>query len=107
MAQAPAKLWTLGGLGGICVDAYDHVFILNRQDVNDGDLTGARLAPMIIEFDPAGNVVNSMGDNKVMDQRLHHRQGRGHLLLATIQKAGGMPSEGFLTTSSRSARRSR
>src|SRR2546427_730921 len=25
--------WVLGGLGGVCVDAQDHVFILNRQDV--------------------------------------------------------------------------
>ena len=63
--------WVLGGLGGLCVDAQDHVFILNRQDVVDGDLNGANLAPMIIEFDPAGNVVNSWGDPKLLDQRLH------------------------------------
>ena len=25
--------WVLGGLGGVCVDAQDHVLILNRQDV--------------------------------------------------------------------------
>jgi hypothetical protein len=30
--------WVLGGLGGVCVDAQDHVLILNRQDVVDGDL---------------------------------------------------------------------
>jgi len=30
--------WVLGGLGGVCVDAKDHVFILNRQDVAEGDL---------------------------------------------------------------------
>jgi hypothetical protein len=28
--------WVLGGLGGICVDAKDHVLILNRQDVIEG-----------------------------------------------------------------------
>ena len=61
----------LGGLGGVCVDAQDHVLILNRQDVVDGDLNGARLAPPLIEFDAAGNVVNSWGDLKVMDPRLH------------------------------------
>ena len=54
--------WVLGGLGGVCVDAKDHVFILNRQDVPDGDLNAGKLAPPIIEFDPAGNVVNSWGD---------------------------------------------
>jgi sugar lactone lactonase YvrE len=63
--------WVLGGLGGLCVDANDHVLILNRQDVIQGDLNGGKLAPMMIEFDPEGNVVNSWGDNKIMDQRLH------------------------------------
>ena len=63
--------WVLGGLGGVCVDNQDHVFILNRQDVVEGDLNGGKLAPPIIEFDPAGNVVNSWGDLKVLDPRLH------------------------------------
>src|ERR1700745_2743453 len=39
--------WILGGLGGVCVDAQDHVFLLNRQDVLDGDLNAGRLAPPI------------------------------------------------------------
>ena len=26
--------WVLGGLGGLCVDAQDHVLILNRQDID-------------------------------------------------------------------------
>ena len=63
--------WVLGGLGGTCVDAQGHVFILNRQDVLDGELNTGRLAPPIIEFDPEGNVVNSWGDLKVLDPRLH------------------------------------
>src|ERR1051325_6730230 len=63
--------WVLGGLGGTCVDAQGHVFILNRQDVLDGELNTGRLAPPIIEFDAAGNVVNSWGDLKVLDPRLH------------------------------------
>ena len=63
--------WVLGGLGGVCVDAQDHVFILNRQDVAEGDLNAGSLAPMIIEFDPAGNVVNSWGDLKLLEPRLH------------------------------------
>jgi streptogramin lyase len=63
--------WVLGGLGGLCVDAQDHVFILNRQDVVEGDLNGGKLAPMIIEFDPAGNVVNSWKDTTRLDPRLH------------------------------------
>jgi streptogramin lyase len=63
--------WVLGGLGGVCVDNQDHVFILNRQDVVEGDLNAGTLAPAIIEFDPAGNVVNSWGDSKLLDPRLH------------------------------------
>ncbi|MSO46172.1 MAG: hypothetical protein EXQ59_05330 [Acidobacteria bacterium] len=63
--------WVLGGLGGVCVDGRDHVFILNRQDVLENELNTGRLAPQIIEFDPAGNVVNSWGDPKLLDPRLH------------------------------------
>ena len=63
--------WVLGGLGGVCVDAQGHVFILNRQDVLDNELNTGRLAPPIIEFDPDGNVVHSWGDLKVLDPRLH------------------------------------
>jgi DNA-binding beta-propeller fold protein YncE len=63
--------WVLGGLGGVCTDAQDHVFILNRQDVADGDLNAARLAPQVIEFNPAGDVVNSWGDPAKLDPRLH------------------------------------
>lgn len=63
--------WVLGGLGGTCVDAQGHVFILNRQDVLEGELNTGRLAPPIIEFDPEGNVVNGWGDPKLLDPRLH------------------------------------
>jgi streptogramin lyase len=63
--------WVLGGLGGTCVDAQGHVFILNRQDVLEGELNTGRLAPPIIEFDPQGNVVNSWGDLRLLDPRLH------------------------------------
>ena len=63
--------WVLGGLGGVCVDRQDHVFLLNRQDVVEGDLNAGRLAPPIIELDAAGNLVNSWGDLKVLDPRLH------------------------------------
>jgi len=63
--------WVIGGLGGLCVDGQDHVLILNRQDVLEGDLNSGHLAPSLIEIDPAGNVVNSWGDPKLLDPRLH------------------------------------
>jgi len=63
--------WVLGGLGGVCVDAQDHVVILNRQDVLEGELNAGHLAPSVIEFDPAGNVVHAWGDPALLDPRLH------------------------------------
>jgi DNA-binding beta-propeller fold protein YncE len=63
--------WVIGGLGGVCVDAQDHVLILNRQDVLEGELYAGTSAPSIIELDPAGNVVHSWGDPKLLDPRLH------------------------------------
>src|SRR5258705_2182673 len=39
--------WVLGGLGGICVDASDHVLILNRQDLIDGGLNGRTPRPPV------------------------------------------------------------
>jgi DNA-binding beta-propeller fold protein YncE len=63
--------WVLGGLGGVCVDAQDHVLVLNRQDVLEGDLNAGKLAPSIIELDADGAVVNSWGDPALLDPRLH------------------------------------
>ena len=63
--------WVIGGLGGVCVDAQDHVLLLNRQDVLEGDLNAGHLAPLMIEIDPAGNVVNSWGDANLLETRLH------------------------------------
>ena len=63
--------WVLGGLGGVCVDAQDHVLLLNRQDVLDGDLNAGHLAPSVIEFDSAGTLINSWGDPSLLDSRLH------------------------------------
>ena len=77
--------WVLGGLGGVCVDAKDHVLILNRQDVIEGDLNAGKLAPPLIEFDPAGNVVRSWGDAKLLDPRLHscHFDKNGNVWIAS------------------------
>jgi DNA-binding beta-propeller fold protein YncE len=63
--------WITGGLGGMCIDRRDHVFILNRQNVAPEDLAAARLAPPVIEFDPDGHVVRSWGDPKRLGDRLH------------------------------------
>jgi hypothetical protein len=63
--------WLTGGLGGICIDSQDHVYILNRQNVVPDDLDGAQLAPPVIELDPEGNVVGGWGDPEQLGDRLH------------------------------------
>ena len=70
-----------GGLGGMCVDARDHVFVLNRQNVVPEDLDAASLAPPIIEFDPDGDVVGWWGDPEQLGDRLHdcHADADGNL----------------------------
>jgi hypothetical protein len=72
--------WVLGQVGGTCIDSQDHVFIVTRgfqtggltspegvggANPSTGALGGAfksKPAPPVIEFDPAGNVVNSWGN---------------------------------------------
>jgi sugar lactone lactonase YvrE len=63
--------WIFGGLGGLCIDSQDHVFLLHRQDPTEEDLNSGKLAPLIIELDPSGSVVNSWGDPNVLEARLH------------------------------------
>src|SRR5262245_40968977 len=59
--------WVTGGFGGHCIDAQDHVLLLNRQDVLDGDLNAGRLAPLMIELDPTGKLVHSWGDPNLIE----------------------------------------
>ena len=66
----PGK-WVIGQVSGVCVDAQDHVFIVNRNDMTDKEGEVAQQAPPYIEFDPDGNVVNSFGDWKVVPNVTH------------------------------------
>jgi sugar lactone lactonase YvrE len=80
--------WVVGPLGGACIDARDHVFVLHRQEglteemvtardrfdgAKDGGKTRVK-APPVMEFDPEGNLVNSWGDAKVLGNYLHDCQ---------------------------------
>jgi DNA-binding beta-propeller fold protein YncE len=80
--------WVIGGLGGVCVDAQDHVLLLNRQDVLEGDLNAGHLAPRMIEIDPAGKVVNSWGDPKLLEDRQ-----TGNILSTVGNGAGHFPGQ--------------
>jgi hypothetical protein len=63
--------WILGQVGGIAVDAQDHVWIIHRPRSLTADEKGAALnpprskccvsAPPVIEFDAEGNVVQAWG----------------------------------------------
>lgn len=64
--------WVLGATIGLSVDSRDHVFIVHRRDTfNERNEIGAATdpktgeccvpAPNILEFDPAGNLVNHWG----------------------------------------------
>ena len=64
-------IWLTGGIGGMCIDRRDHVYLLNRQNVVDADLDGAKLAPPIIELNPRGEVVRGWGDSDTLGSRLH------------------------------------
>jgi len=60
--------WILGQIGGMTVDAQDHIWVFQRprslRDVDLGKTKNAKCcqaAPSVIEFDADGNVVSSWG----------------------------------------------
>jgi hypothetical protein len=63
--------WVSGQISGVCVDNWDHVFIVNRNDITDKEGEIARQAPPFIELDTDGNVVNSFGDWKTAPNTTH------------------------------------
>ncbi len=42
------KKWVIGQVSGVCVDAQDHVFIVNRNDMTDKEGEVAQQAPNYI-----------------------------------------------------------
>src|ERR1700689_5307611 len=68
--------WVVGPLGGACIDARDHVFVLHRQEglteaivaaTDRFDRAESRMkAPPVMEFGPQGNLINSWGGAKVL-----------------------------------------
>ena len=63
--------WVTGELGGVCVDANDHIFVLSRANLYPGISEIAQAAPPVMEFDQTGNVVNSWGNRQMMAEALH------------------------------------
>ena len=66
------KPWSTGEVAGTCVDSRDHVFIVTRGNlVNSPETVDSVPAAPVIEFDPAGNVVNAWGDRNVLPNGIH------------------------------------
>jgi DNA-binding beta-propeller fold protein YncE len=64
--------WVTGAVGGVCVDRHDHVFGVNRSDLTTMEqAVGKEPAPIVIESDSDGNVVNAWGDPKRMPKSIH------------------------------------
>jgi hypothetical protein len=63
--------WVTGSVGGTCVDAHDHVFTVNRGDLSAKEKKNATVAPPIIEFDQAGQMVNAWGSYEMLPARAH------------------------------------
>ncbi len=64
--------WVTGEVGGVCVDAQDHVFVVARGNlVPPKEPKMAKAAPPVIEFDPDGKVINSWGNRDLMPKVLH------------------------------------
>jgi len=63
--------WVFGRLGGVCVDAHDHIAVVDRRDITAEEAETSRPAPPITLFDAAGNVIQSFGDPNVAPQSIH------------------------------------
>jgi hypothetical protein len=84
LAQTPPKIeadpwwpkplpegWITGQIGGVCVDAHDHIFIVNRRDITEEEAETSKQAPPIIMFDQEGHVVAIMGDPASVPRSIH------------------------------------
>src|SRR5258707_14913199 len=63
--------WITGQLGGVCVGAQDHVYVVNRRNITDEEKQTSISAPSIIEFDAEGKVVGSWGDQTSVPGSIH------------------------------------
>jgi NHL repeat-containing protein len=71
-------LWVTGNIKSVCVDAQDHVFTLNLGNLNQYEKFNAQAAPLITEFDPEGNLVNSWGDKSLLPGSADPKEAEPH-----------------------------
>src|SRR5712691_11464057 len=65
------KDWIAGQLGGVCMGAQDHVYVVNRRNITDEEKETSISAPSIIKFDPDGKVVGAWGDQTTVPGSIH------------------------------------
>jgi hypothetical protein len=58
--------WVTGNVSGVCVDAQDHIFTVNRGNLILYEQKTATPAPPITEFDEEGNLINSWGNRDLL-----------------------------------------
>lgn len=63
--------WAVGQVSGVCVDAQDNVFIVNRSNITEKEAEIAQQAPPYIEFSNGGKFLNSFGDWKTVPNTTH------------------------------------
>ena len=68
--------WAVGQVSGVCVDAQDNVFIVNRNNITDKEAEVAQQAPPYIEFATRREIPEQfwrLEDGSQHDSRLFHR----------------------------------
>ena len=63
--------WITGQVGGVCVDAHDHVVIVNRQDITEEEQETSKQAPPILMFDSTGAMVRTFGETATVPKSIH------------------------------------
>jgi DNA-binding beta-propeller fold protein YncE len=66
----PGK-WISGQLGGVCVDAHDHIVVVDRRNITEEEHETSVQAPPFVMFDIDGDVVASWGDPDKVPESLH------------------------------------
>ena len=84
--------WALGPVFGVCVNSKDHVYVIQRTEEGPGEAgpwQGNKYGPPVLEFDQAGNLVKSWGEQNVYGNCAVDRQDNvwiAHINDAIVEK---------------------
>ena len=63
--------WINGQVGGVCVDAHDHIVIVDRRNITEEETETSIAPPPILMFDMIGNLVASWGEPDTVPNSIH------------------------------------